>query len=315
MLRFSHCFWQKGAMTMALRPSASGTITFGLVSIPIKVYSATSSKSVSFNMLHASDKSRLKRQMVCSTCGEIVAGRDTVRGYQYARDQYVVMTPDEIKALEQHSDQSIEIHEFIPIEQIDPVFFAGATLLGPDRAGNKPYRLLKDAMLESGKVAIGRFSTRGKQQLVLIRPTPRGLMMHGLFYADEVRGFEEVEMGDEVEPRENELELAQQLIEQLSKKTFDAGRYEDEYRQKVLAAVEQKVAGEDVVIQPKEEAKEQIIDLVAALKASIASKKVGEDEAETAPVKTAAKRSRKAAQAKGQAKAARKRTASKRAAR
>ena len=302
-------------MPMALRPTASGTITFGLVAIPIKVYSATSPKGVSFNMLHATDKSRLKRQMVCSTCNEIVTNRDTVRGFQYARDQYVVMTPDEIKSFEQLSDQSIEIHEFIPMDQIDPIFFAGSTLLGPDGAGTKPYRLLKDAMLESGKVAVGRFSTRGKQQLVLIRPTPQGLMMHGLFYADGVRGFEEVEMGEAAEPKEAELELAQQLIEQLTRQTFDAGRYEDEYRRKVLAAIDAKVAGEDVVIQPKEEAKEQIIDLVAALKASIASKKDGEEEeAEAASEKPAAKRSRKPAQGKGQAKAARKR-ASKQAAR
>ena len=292
---------------MPLRSTASGTITFGLVAIPIKVYSATSSRGVSFNMLHATDKARLRRQMVCGTCGETVSNSETVRGYEYARGQYVVMTQEEIKALEQHSDQSIEIHEFIPIEQVDPVYFAGATLLGPDKGGHKPYRLLKEAMMESGKVAVGRFSTRGKQQLVLIRPTPRGLMMHGLFYADEVRGFDEVEMGDEVELREGELDLAQQLIGQLSRQTFDAGRYEDEYRLKVLAAVEQKVAGEDVVIQPKEEAKEQIIDLVAALKASIAAKQP--EEAEPAQTeKAAAKRARKPAQAKGgQQKAARKR--------
>ena len=300
---------------MPLRSTASGTITFGLVAIPIKVYSATSPKGVSFNMLHATDKARLRRQMICGTCGETVSNSETVRGYEYARGQYVVMTQEEIKALEQLSDQSIEIHEFIPIERVDPIYFDRATLLGPDKGGHKPYRLLKEAMLESGKVAVGRFSTRGKQQLVLIRPTPLGLMMHGLFYADEVRGFDEVEMGDEVELREGELELAEQLIGQLSRETFDAGRYEDEYRQKVLAAVEQKVAGEDVVIQPKEEAKEQIIDLVAALKASIAAKKQP-DEAEPAETeKAAAKHARKPAQAKGgQQKAARKRAAKKRAA-
>ncbi len=298
---------------MALRATSSGTISFGLVSIPVKVYSGTSSKSISFNMLHATDKARLRRQMVCSTCGETVPNSETVRGYEYARDQYVIMTREEIKALEQHSDQSIEIEEFLPIEKIDPVYFDRATLLGPDTGGNKPYRLLREAMFESGKVAVGRFSTRGKQQLVLIRPTPLGLMMQTLFYADEVRGFDEVEMGDALELRDSELELAQQLIKQLSKETFDAGRYEDEYRQKMLAAVEQKIAGEDVVIQPKEEAKEQIIDLVAALKASIAAKSESEPAVEEADDEPAAGAARKPAQLKGQTKSARKRAPRKRA--
>ena len=171
---------------MAARATSSGTISFGLVSIPVKLYPATRSKSVHFNMLHATDRSRLKQQYVCATCGEVVERSATVRGYEYARDQYVVLSEEELKALETKSDKSIEIEEFIPIERVDPVYFDSSQLLGPDKGGQKAYRLLNEAMLTMGRVAIGRFKTRGREQLVLIRPLGRGLVLHGLFYADEV---------------------------------------------------------------------------------------------------------------------------------
>lgn len=297
---------------MPARATSSATISFGLVSIPVKVYTATQSKSLRFNMLDGRDKSRIKQQYVNASSGEPVPREEIVKGYEYARGQYVVLAEEELKALEQKTNQAIEIEEFVPIERVDPLYFEKSNLLGPDKGGQKAYRLLNEAMTLMGVVAIGRYATRGKQQLVLIRPTPLGLMMQTLFYADEVRGFDEVDMGDELELRDSELELAQQLIKQLSKETFDAGRYEDEYRQKVLAAVEQKIAGEDVVIQPKEEAKEQIIDLVAALKASIAAKGESEPADEEAD-EPAAARERKPAQLKAQAKPARKRAPRKKA--
>ncbi len=260
---------------MPARAISSGTISFGLVSIPIKVYSASQSKTVRFSMLHETDKARLKQQYICTTCSEKVDRSETVRGYEYARGQYVVMTDDELKGLQQQSDQAIEIEEFIPIEKVDPIYFEKTNLLGPDKGGHKAYRLLSVAMRESGKVALGRFSTRGKQQLVLLRPTQRGLAMHGLFYADEVRSFDDIELGDDVELKDHEIQLANQLVEQLSKETFDPEKYEDDYRRSVLEAVDRKVAGEEIVIMPKEESHEQIIDLVAALKKSIADKKAG----------------------------------------
>ncbi len=275
---------------MAARAISSGTISFGLVSIPIKVYSATQAKSVSFNMLHEKDKSRLKQQYICSTCGETVDRGDTVRGYEYARGQYVVLTEDELKAFQRKSDQSIAIEEFIPIESVDPIHFEKSYMLGPDKGGHKAYRLLREAMSRTGRVAVGRFSTRGKQQLVLLRPVDEGLFLHGLFYADEVRGFSEVELGDEIELKPRELDLAVQLIDQLSVERFDAGKYEDEYRQEVLGAIDRKVAGEEVVTAPASEPREQIIDLVAALKRSIDEKKqTAGDQGRT----------RKAAKAKG----------------
>ncbi len=280
---------------MPARATSSGTISFGLVSIPIKVFTAQTSQTVRFSMLHETDKSRLKQTYVCKACDEPVERSQTVKGFEYARDQYVVLTEDELKALEKQSDRSIEIEEFVPIEKVDPLYFEKSNLLGPDKGGHKPYRLLREAMLASGKVAIGRFSTRGKQQLVLLRPVEDGLTMHGLFYADEVRSFEDVELGDEVEFKKGELDLANQLIDQLTTDAFDAGKYEDGYRAAVLEAVDRKVAGEEVVIAPKEESREQIIDLVAALKQSLAERKETEAPRKPARVKGQAPAKRKSA--------------------
>jgi DNA end-binding protein Ku len=257
---------------MAARAISSATISFGLVSIPVKLYAATQSRAVHFNMIHATDRSRLKQQLVCDACGETISRDDTVRGYEYSRGQYVVLTEDELKALEQKSDKSIEIEEFVPIAKVDPVYFSGSNLLGPDKGGAKAYQLLVEAMREAGRVAVGRFSTRGRQQLVLLRPTARGLLLHTLSYADEVRGFDDIELPDPVEFKQGEVGLAQQLIDQLAHETFDAGRYEDEYRRAVLEAVDRKVAGQEVVAAPRPEAREQIIDLVAALKQSLAER-------------------------------------------
>ena len=264
---------------MPARAIASGTISFGLVSIPVKLYTATSSKAVHFSMLHAKDKSRVKQQYTCQTCGEVVERSDTVRGYEYARDQYVVLTEEELKGLERKSDRSIEIEEFVPIAAVDPVYFEKSNLLGPDKGGAKAYRLLREAMREAGMVAVGRFSTRGRQQLVLIRPYDSGLVLHGLYYADEVRSFADVDLGDEVALKPGELDLAQQLIAQLTSKAFKPEKYEDEYRQAVLEAVDRKVSGAEVVVAPREEQREQIIDLVAALKKSLAEKRAAAGEA------------------------------------
>jgi DNA end-binding protein Ku len=295
---------------MAARATSSGTISFGLVSIPIKLYTATQSRAVHFNMLDPRDKSRVKQQYVSAATGEAVERGELVRGYEYARGQFVVLTDEELQALEKKSDRSIEIAEFVPMDKVDPVYFDKAQLLGPDKGGAKAYRLLNEAMTAMGVVAIGRYNARGRQQLVLIRPVGRGLMLHGLFYADEVRSFDDVEFGDEVQIQAKEFELASQLIEQLASKRFDAERYEDEYRRAVLEVVERKVAGEEVVLAPAAEPREQIIDLVAALKESLARR----GAAEEAPGEGAAPgRARKPARAKGKAasgKGARRKSAS-----
>jgi len=283
---------------MAARASSSGTLSFGLVSIPVKLFPATRSKSVHFNMLHEKDHARLKQQYVCSTCGEVVSRDETVRGYEYARGQYVVMSEDELKALEAKGDRSIEIEEFVPIDKVDPLYFERSQLLGPDKGGQKAYRLLNEAMLTTGQVAVGRYNTRGRQQLVLIRPVQRGLVLHGLFYADEMRSFEDIEFGEEVELKKGELDLATQLIEQLQSERFRPEQYEDTYRQAVLEAVDRKVAGEAVAPAPAPEAPEPIIDLVAALKKSLSEEKAEPKKAASSGGKT---RDRKPARAKGKA--------------
>ncbi len=258
---------------MPARATSSGTISFGLVSIPVKVYTATQSKAVRFNMLRRSDKSRLKQQYVAAADGEVVPREEIVKGYEYSRGQYVVMADEELKALEKSTDQSIEIEGFVPIETVDPIYFDRSNLLGPDKGGHKAYALLHRAMQDSGKVAVGRFASRGREQLVLLRPMGAGLVLHALYYADEVRSFDDIELGETGKIKEGELELAQQLIDQLAEDDFDATQYEDEYRRSLVETIERKVAGEEIVVAPAEEPREQIIDLVAALKRSLAEKR------------------------------------------
>jgi DNA end-binding protein Ku len=306
---------------MAARATASGTISFGLVSIPVKLYAATQSKAVRFNMIDPKTHSRVKQQYVSAATGEKLDRSELVKGYEYARDQYVVFTDEELKALEARSDRTIEIEEFVPFDRVDPLYFEKSNLLGPDKGGQKAYKLLVEAMKHAGMVAVGRFATRGRQQLVLIRPMGDGLVLHGLYYADEVRSFDDVEFGEPVKLKEGELELAEQLIEQLARPDFDPSRYEDGYRQAVLEAVDRKVAGQEVVAPPPEEEREQIIDLVAALKQSLAEKGERPERtmAKVEPEKSKRTRKKKAAKASGKKKAAkasgkktsRKKTASK----
>ena len=257
---------------MAPRANASGTISFGLVSVPVKLFTATRSKSLSFNLLHDKDKSRLRQQYICSTCGEVVERTQMVKGFEYAKDQYAVLTDEELKALEQTSDQSIEIEEFVPLSQVDPIYFEKTQLLGPDKGGQKAYRLLCDALRKSGRAAVARYSTRGKQQLVLLREAKGGLMMHGLYYADEVSDFAEIDHGEGASIKDGELDLAVKLIDQLAAEDFEPAKYEDEYRKRALELIEQKVAGQEVITAPSAAPKAQIIDLMEALKASLESK-------------------------------------------
>jgi DNA end-binding protein Ku len=293
---------------MAARATASGTISFGLVSIPVKLYTATQSKAVRFNMLDPEHHGRVKQQYVSATTGEKVERSELVKGYEYARDQYVVFTDEELKALEARSDRTIEIEEFVPIDRVDPIYFEKTNLLGPDKGGQKAYKLLVEAMKKAKMVAVGRFATRGRQQLVLIRPMAGGLVLHGLYYPDEVRSFDDVEFGDAVTLKKGELELAEQLIEQLAHRDFDPARYEDGYRRAVLEAVDRKVAGQEVVAAPPEEEREQILDLVAALKESLSArgKDAGRKMAKVEPA--AARKKRKKAAGK---KPTRKKAASK----
>lgn len=288
---------------MAAHAIASGTISFGLVSVPVRLYAATKAHNISFNLLHAKDKSRLRQQYVCATCGQIVERGDMVRGYEYAKDQYVVLSDDELRALEQSTDQSIEIQEFVPISQVDPLYFERSYLLGPDKGAQKAYQLLCEAMARAGKAAVAKFSTRGKEQLVLVRQAQGGLVLHSLFYADEVRGFQDIDLGGDLKIKPNELDMAVQLVEQLASSAFDPTKYEDEYRKKVLAAIEQKVAGQEVVIAQKPAPRARVIDLMEALKASLEARRRAPSRAAVSP------EARRPARVKGKAHAARKSTA------
>jgi DNA end-binding protein Ku len=258
---------------MAARAIASGTISFGLVSIPVKLFTAASSEQLRFNMLHAKCGGRLKQQMICPTDNEIVERETTVRGYEYARGQYVTFTEEELKALEAERSNSIEIVEFVPLPSVDFVQVERSYYLGPDKGGDKAYRLLSQSMEEAEKVAVGRWGARGKEQLVLVRPYgDDGLILHQLYYANEVRAFDEIDTGATFTFSDAERGLAQKLIDQLSTEEFDAKQYSDSYRDRVQAAVDQKVAGQEITVAP-EQPKAQIIDLFEALKKSLSDAK------------------------------------------
>jgi len=255
---------------MPARPISSATLSFGLVSVPIQLYSSSEAKaSISFNWLHKECGSRLKQQYVCKQDGKVVENDDRVKGYEFAKGQFVTFSKDELKALEQERSESIEVTEFVPAGQVDRVWLDKVYYLGPDKGGARAYRLLSKALEETELSALGRYSARGKQYLVLIRPKDGGLVMEQLYYADEVRAFDEVPQG-EGEVKAEELKLATQFIKQLATERFEPKKYEDEVRKRTLAQIEQKVEGKEITAVPEEEPKTQIIDLMEALKKSLA---------------------------------------------
>lgn len=256
---------------MSLRPFASGTVSFGLVSIPVKLYSTgESAASIQLNMLHKKCGSRLKQQYVCPVDDEVVGREDMVKGYEYARGQYVLFSEEELKALTPEPTNAIEITEFVPLAKVDPIYFEKSTYLGPDRNGDRPYRLLAEAMRETGRAALARYAARGKDYLVLLRPFEQGLLMQQLRYADELRPFSEVPIG-QADVKEAELQLAKQLVEQIATDTFKPETYQDEVRKQTRDLIEKKVQGQEITAPPQEAPKAQIIDLMAALKASLAN--------------------------------------------
>lgn len=286
---------------MAARSIASLNISFGLVSIPVKLYTATeSSHAISFNLLHKTCGSRLKQQLLCAREEIPVPREDIVKGYEFSKDQYVMFEPEELKALEEAGTHAADITEFVPIEAIDPVYFDKAYYLAPDKGGAKPYALLARALRESKRCAIGRWAARGKQYIVMIRPVEDGLVMQQLLYANEVRSIKDINIPS-AEVKEAELRLAEQLIDQQASDTFDPTAYKDEVRERIEAAVQEKVAGHEVTLaEEPERGGAQIIDLMEALRASL-GKKAPAAARKTA---TAAKPARKPAKAAPQAEAA-----------
>jgi DNA end-binding protein Ku len=257
---------------MAPHSLGSGTISFGLVSIPVKLYTAASSGSVSFNLLHAKCGSRIKQQTFCPVCNEVVERSALVKGYEFQKDQYVRFTDEELRALEGETSKVIDIAEFVPLSSVDPIYFEKTYYLGPDKGGEKPYRLLADAMAKSDKVALATFVMRGKESLVLVRPAQDGLMLHTMYFADEVRDFGEIEKGKSVKLREGELGLAERLIGELSHDEFKPEQYRDQYRERVLDLANSKVEGKEITAAEPETHRAQVIDLMDALKQSLAKR-------------------------------------------
>jgi DNA end-binding protein Ku len=268
--------------SMPPRSISTATISFGLVSVPVQLYSASeSAANISFNMLHKSCGTRLKQQYICPKDEVVVEKDDIAKGYEFAKGQYVLFTPEEIKALDEKATNSIDIAEFVPLAAVDRIYLEKVYYLGPDKGGDRAYRLLGEALKDTQRAAIGQYSARGKQHLVLVRPLDGVLVMEQLHYADELRPAAEVPH-PETPVKEAELGLARQLIEQSSTEEFHPENYHDTVRERVLEAIQRKVEGQEITAEaaPKET---KIIDLMDALKASLAKR--GADTGEKKPAK------------------------------
>jgi len=279
---------------MAARSIGSLTISFGMVSIPVKLYAATeASRAISFNLLHKACGSRLRQQYFCIKEEVPVARDDMVKGYEFAKDQYVMFSPEELKALEEAGTHSADITEFVPLKSVDPVYFDKAYYLGPDKGGAKPYALLARALRESGRCALGRWAARGKQYIVMIRPVEdlvEGLVMQQLLYSGEVRSLRDVDI-PKTDVKPAELKLAQQLIEQQSSEKFDPSSYTDDVRARIEAAVQKKVEGQEITsVAEAPESGAQVIDLMEALRASLDKKSAASAKAVPAEERKPAKR-------------------------
>ena len=257
---------------MPPRSIGSGAISFGLVSIPVKLYLAASSEAPSFNLLHVRCGNRIRQQRFCPACNTVVEREDLIRGYEVSKDQYIQVTDEELKALEGEASEEIEIAEFVPLEKVDPIYFERSYYLGPDRGGEKAYRLLADTMAQVGKVALAKFVLRGKENLVIVRSARNGLVLHTMYFADEVRNFDEIAKGESAKISEAESQLAVRLIEELSTGDFEPDKYEDEYSQRVLDLVDKKAEGQKITLAKPQPRRGQVIDLMAALKESLGKK-------------------------------------------
>lgn len=258
------------------RPIWNGSISFGLVNVPIKLMTAVSQKDVRFHQLHATDGTRIRQKRICPLDGVEVPFDEIVKGYEIGPDKYVLVTPEELEGLDPKATRTIDIEEFVEADQIDPIFYEHPYYLVPDDRSAKPYALLVQAMAQSRKVAIARFVLRTKQYLCAIRPAGDALVLSTMLYADEV--VPQSELGglpspSDIEVNERELAMAAQLIDSLTVDTFEPEKFHDDYRERVLALIEAKAAGEEVVVQPAAEEAPKVVDLMAALEASLAAAK------------------------------------------
>jgi DNA end-binding protein Ku len=262
---------------MSAHPIGSATLSFGLVSVPVKMFSTgESAAAISFNWLHKKDGARLKQQYVCSKDGDKVEKDDMVKGYEFTKGSYVIFTTDELKALEEKATSAIDVAEFVPAKEVDRLYVEKAYFLGPDKGGERAYRLLSEALKQTGRVAVGQYAARGKQYLISVRPMDGGLVMEQLRYANEVRSMADVPI-PKTDVKKPELTLAVQLLDQASSDSFDPKKYEDNARKRILEQIQRKVDGQEITEEPTEAPKTQIIDLMEALKASLKGKGAGGD--------------------------------------
>jgi DNA end-binding protein Ku len=256
---------------MAARSMASLTISFGMVAIPVDLYTSTlSSEKISFNLLHAKDGSRLKQQYVCVKEGKVVDRGEIVKGYEFAKDQYVQFTAEEIKALDEVGSDSIDIVEFVPLASVDPLYFDRSYYLAPGKGGGRPYALLATALRETKRCAVGHWASHGRDHMIVLRPLEKAIVMHQLHFAAEVRPIEDIGTVP-TEVKESEIKLARQLIEQQQSDRFDPTMYVDEVKARIEAAIQKKVEGKQVSVSmaPTRVPVGNVIDLMSALKASL----------------------------------------------
>jgi DNA end-binding protein Ku len=290
---------------MAARAIGTSSIAFGLVSLPVKIYSTgESSRKVSFNMIWKERGVRVRQQYIDPADGAVVPKEEIVKGYEFAKDQYVLFTPEELEVVEAPKSDEIEIVSFVPADSVGRLYFNKAYYLGPDKGGSRAYRLLAAALRQTERVAIAKHATRGKQYIVMIRPHDEGLLLEQLYYSDEIRSFEEVPL-EEGEVNNAELALAIQLVDQATSEAFDPTQFKDEVRDRTLELIEQKIQGQEITAAPVEESKTKIIDLMAALKASIEA-----DEDERKPATRAGKKEQGAEQPAAKKRSTRKKAAS-----
>ena len=254
---------------MPARAIGTATISFGLVSIPTKLYTTNETAGdIHFNMLHDTDGARLKQQYICTKCNEVVDRDHTAKGYEHTKGHYVVLSTEELKALDAVATQTIAIEEFVPASAVDPLYVDKSYYLGPEKGAERAYKLIHDAMLETGLVGIASYSARGKQYIVEVRPYNDGLIIHQLRYAQEVKPWAEVPMPELPASKPAEIGLAKQIIQQIAHETFSPENYKDEVQARMRELIDKKVEGQEITVAPEAPAG-KVIDLMEALKASL----------------------------------------------
>ena len=274
------------------RAFASGQIAFGLVSIPVKLFSAAeASEKISFNMLHKDCGNRVQQQLFCPKDERTIDRSEVVKGYEFSKGQYVLFNEEELKALEEKATQQIDIVEFLPNSQIDPIYFQKANYISPDRGGDRAYALLAKALEQTGRWALAKYAARGKQYLVVLRPVGKGLVMHQLYYPNEIRSMDELDLGEPV-IKDSELKMAIQLAEMGANEEFHPENYRDEVHERIRSLIQKKIDGEEITNAGAEEPRAQVIDLMEALRRSLGngSTKAKSSSSTKVPIKVESKR-------------------------